>query len=110
MAWQHEQTLTAPRMVAAGPLVATVDFWLNLPFERQFVYMGSDSAVRAGVRALAWMGASAIKVWYIQVPDSLQATMRHRIMVAGEEARRVGLPMIVHATELARAKEALAAG
>jgi imidazolonepropionase-like amidohydrolase len=72
--------------------------------------MGSDSAVRRGVRALAWMGASAIKVWYIQVPDSLQPTMRHRIVVAGEEARRVGLPLIVHATELARAKEALAAG
>jgi imidazolonepropionase-like amidohydrolase len=36
--------------------------------------------------------------------------MRHRIMVAGEEARRVGLPLIVHATQLARAKEALTAG
>lgn len=110
MARRHEGTLTAPRMVAAGPLLATIDFWLNLPFERQFVYMGSDSAVRAEVSALARMGASAIKVWYIQVPDSLQATMRHRLMVAGEEARRVGLPLIVHATELARAKEALAAG
>jgi imidazolonepropionase-like amidohydrolase len=110
MARRHEETLTAPRMRAAGPLLSTIDFWLNLPFERQFVFMGSDSAVRRGVRALAWMGASAIKVWYIQVPDSLQPTMRHRIMVAGEEARRVGLPLIVHATELARAKEALAAG
>jgi imidazolonepropionase-like amidohydrolase len=110
MARRHEETLTAPRMVAAGPLLATINFWLNLPFERQFVVMGSDSAVREGVRALAWMGASAIKVWYIQVPDSLQATMRHRIMVAGEETRRLGLPLIVHATELARAKEALAAG
>jgi imidazolonepropionase-like amidohydrolase len=66
--------------------------------------------VRAGVRALARMGSSAIKVWYIQVPDSLQATMRHRLMVAGEEAHQVGLPMIVHATQLARAKDALAAG
>jgi imidazolonepropionase-like amidohydrolase len=110
MARGHEQTLTAPRMVAAGPLLTTIDFWLNLPFERQFVFMSSDSAVRSGVSALARMGASAIKVWYIQVPDSLQATMRHRLTVAGEEARRVGLPLIVHATELARAKEALAAG
>jgi imidazolonepropionase-like amidohydrolase len=110
MARRHEENLNVPRMLAAGPLLSTIDFWLNLPFERQFVFMGSDSAVRGGVRALAWMGASAIKVWYIQVPDSLQATMRHRIMVAGEEARRVGLPLIVHATQLARAKEALAAG
>jgi imidazolonepropionase-like amidohydrolase len=110
MARRHEETLTAPRMRAAGPLLSTIDFWVNLPFEHQFVFMGSDSAVRRGVRALAWMGASAIKVWYIQVPDSVQPTMRHRIMVAGEEARLVGLPLIVHATELARAKEALNAG
>ncbi len=110
MARRHEDMTTAPRMRAAGPLMSTIDFWLNLPFERQFVYMGSDSAVRAGVRALARMGASAIKVWYIQVPDSVQGTMQHRLTVVGEEARRVGLPMIVHATELARAKEALAAG
>jgi imidazolonepropionase-like amidohydrolase len=110
MARRHEETLTAPRMRAAGPLLSTIDFWVNLPFERQFVFMGSDSAVRRGVRALAWLGASAIKVWYIQVPDSVQPTMQHRIMVAGEEARRVGLPLIVHATELARAKEALRAG
>jgi len=110
MARRHEETLTAPRMLAAGPLLSTIDFWLNLPFERQFVFMGSDSAVRTGVRALARMGASAIKVWYIQVPDSLQVTMRHRLMVAGEETRRVGLSLIVHATQLARAKDALAAG
>ncbi len=110
MARRHEETTTAPRMRAAGPLMSTIDFWLNLPFARQFVFMGSDSAARTGVRALARMGASAIKVWYIQVPDSLQATMQHRLVVVGEEARRVGLPMIVHATELARAKEALAAG
>ncbi len=110
MARQHEATPAAPRMVAAGPLLSTIDFWLNLPFARQFVYMRTDSAVRAGVDALARMGASAIKVWYIQVPDTVQQTMRHRLTVAGEEARRVGLPLIVHATELARAKEALEAG
>src|SRR5580698_340284 len=110
MARQHEESLMAPRMRAAGPLMSTIDFWLNLPFERQFVFMGSDSAVRTGVRALARMGASAIKIWYIQVPDSVQPVMRHRIMIAGEEARHAGLPMIVHATQLARAKEALLAG
>ena len=99
MARRHEETTTAPRMRAAGPLMSTIDFWLNLPFARQFVFMGSDSAARTGVRALARMGASAIKVWYIQVPDSLQATMQHRLVVVGEEARRVGLPMIVHATD-----------
>ena len=110
MARRHEDLTTAPRVRAAGPLMSTIDFWLNLPFERQFVFMSSDSATRIGVRALTRMGSSAIKVWYIQVPDSVQPTMRHRLTIVGEEARRVGLPMIVHATELARAKEALEAG
>lgn len=107
---RSENDLAAPRMSAAGPLLSTIDFWLNLPAERQFVFMGSDSAVVAAVRANARLGAAAIKVWYIQVPDSVQPVMRERIMLAGREAKRVGLPLIVHATELARAKEALAAG
>ena len=42
---------TAPRIAAAGPLLATIDHWLNLPGERQFIYMASDSVVRDAVRA-----------------------------------------------------------
>jgi imidazolonepropionase-like amidohydrolase len=36
--------------------------------------------------------------------------MRARLELAGEEARRAALPFIVHATQLARAKEAIRAG
>ncbi len=36
--------------------------------------------------------------------------MRARLMVAGEEAKRAGLPLLVHATQLANAKDALHAG
>ena len=110
MAARHERALDAPRMAAAGPLLTTYDPWLNTAVERQFIYMGSDSVVRAGVRALARDGAKAIKVWYIAVPDSQKAVMRARLMVAGEETRKAGLPLIVHATELAGAKDALHAG
>jgi len=110
MAARHERALDAPRMAAAGPLLTTYDPWLNTPVERQFIYMGSDSVIRAAVRALARDGASAIKVWYLSVPDSLKAAMRARLMLAGEEARSAGLPLIVHATELAAAKDALRAG
>ena len=110
LAREHERDLAAPRMAAAGPLLSTRDAWVNTAIERQFVYMSSDSVVRAAVRALKRDGASAVKVWYLMVPDSLRDVMRERLMLAGAEAKKAGLPLIVHATELALAKDALRAG
>lgn len=106
----NERALDAPRVVAAGPLLATVDHWVNTPTMRQFVHMASDSATRRAVRENAYFGSRAIKVWYLQRADSLRPVMRGRLELAGEEARRAKLPFIVHATELARAKEAIRAG
>jgi imidazolonepropionase-like amidohydrolase len=76
----------------------------------QFVYMSSDSAVRAAVDQHRAAGAEAIKVWYIQVPDSLHPHAKAMLMAAGDETRKVGLRLIVHATELPNAKDALEAG
>ncbi len=106
----NERALNAPRVVAAGPLLATVDHWLNTPTMRQFIHMASDSATRRGVRENAYFGSRAIKVWYLQRPDSLRPAMRAQLELAGAEARRAGLPLIVHATQLERAKEAIRAG
>lgn len=106
----NERALDAPRVVAAGPLLATIDHWLNTPTMRQFVHMASDSATRRAVRENAYFGSRAIKVWYLQRNDSLRPVMRARLELAGEEARRANLPLIVHATQLARAKEAIRAG
>ena len=100
----------APRVVAAGPLLSTIDHWVNLPTMRQFLFMRDDSLVRATVRAQAATGAEAIKVWYLNLPDSARARMRPLLDLAGAEAARAGLPLIVHATELRTAKEALGAG
>ncbi len=100
----------APRVVAAGPLLSTIDHWVNLPAERQFVFMRDDSLVRAGVREMAAAGAEAVKVWYIDLPDSARARKRPLLELAGAEAARARLPLLVHATELRTAKEALAAG
>jgi imidazolonepropionase-like amidohydrolase len=111
MARAHERALDAPRMAAAGPLLTSYyPPQLNTDVEREFVFMKDDSTVRSTVRALVRDGASAIKVWYLQVPDSLQGAMRDHLMAAGAEAQRLGVPLIVHATQLARAKEALRAG
>jgi imidazolonepropionase-like amidohydrolase len=110
LARASERSLTSPHMAAAGPLLSTIDHWVNTAAERQFIFMSNDSIVRAGVRANARGGAAAIKVWYIQLPDSLRAHARAMLMAAGQEARAVKLPLIVHATELAGAKDALNAG
>ena len=105
------ESASAPRVVAAGPLLSTIDFWLNLPDQRQFIYMSDEATVRQAVRGHKDWGAAAIKVWYImppQPPDT--ARVSALVHAAGDEARRVGLPLIVHATGLWEAKDALRAG
>jgi imidazolonepropionase-like amidohydrolase len=100
----------APRLKAAGPLLSTIDFWLNLPAERQFLYLKDPEAARAGVRYLAARGASAAKVWYIVTPELSVEASAPAVMAAGEEAARLHLPLIVHATGLDEAKQAMRAG
>jgi len=102
---------TAPRVMAAGSLLSTIDHWLNLPDQRQFIYMSDEATVRRAVQAHKAWGAAAIKVWYImppQPPDT--ARVSALVHAAGDEARKVGLPLIVHATGLWEAKDALRAG
>ena len=99
----------APRVRAAGPLLSTWDFWLNLPAERQFVYLAGPETAQEGVRYLSARGAHAAKVWYIAA-DRPAEEMAAAVESAGAEARRRGLPLIVHATRLELAKTALGVG
>jgi imidazolonepropionase-like amidohydrolase len=106
-----ERSTDAPHVAAAGPLLSTRDHWVNLPAERQFVHTASDSATRAGARMVAAWRSDAVKVWYLvsaSSPDTV--AQKGRLRVAAEEARRAGIPLIVHATELWAAKDALRAG
>lgn len=108
-----EERPSAVRVGAAGALLSTVDFWLNLPDRLQFVHMASDSVVRRTVRSHAASGSSAIKVWYI-VPGAWSSADSVRfselVHLAGTEADSAGLPLIVHATGLWEAKDAIRAG
>lgn len=100
----------APHVVAAGPLLSTLDHWVNLPGERQFIHLKSPESARDGVRYLAAQGAKAIKIWFLvneQIPLPATGLM---VIEAGEEARKAGLPLIVHATGLPEAKAAVRAG
>jgi imidazolonepropionase-like amidohydrolase len=108
-AWSEAST-EVPHVSAAGPLLSTIDHWLNLPAERQFMVLTDEAAARAGVRYLAERGSAAVKVWYIVDKDLPVEKSAAAVHAAGEEARAHKLPLIVHATGLDEAKESLRAG
>ena len=110
MARAAETNSEAPHVSAAGPLLTTYDFWLNLPGERQFIFLKDSTAAVEGVRYLKSIGADAVKVWFIVRPGSDFDAMARTVMVAGAEAAKQRLPLIVHATGLKEAKVALRAG
>ncbi|HEX4960264.1 MAG TPA: amidohydrolase family protein [Thermoanaerobaculia bacterium] len=108
-AWSEAST-GVPHVAAAGPLLSTIDHWLNLPAERQFMVLTDEAAARTGVRYLADRGANAVKVWYIVDDKHSVEQSAAAVRAAGEEAKAHNLPLIVHATGLDEAKEALRAG
>jgi imidazolonepropionase-like amidohydrolase len=110
MAHRERDDTRAPRVAAAGPLLSTLDHWLNLPAERQFILLKDAESARNGVAYLKSIGAEAVKVWYIVRPELPVEASAPAVLAAGEEARKAGLPLIVHATGLAEAKVALQAG
>jgi imidazolonepropionase-like amidohydrolase len=107
---QAERGTDAPHVSAAGPLLSTVDHWLNVPAERQFIVLKDSTSARDGVHYLQSIGADAVKVWFIVRPQDDFAANERAVLAAGAEARRADLPLIVHATGLKEAKVALRAG
>jgi imidazolonepropionase-like amidohydrolase len=105
-----ENNTLAPHVSAAGPLLSTLDFWLNLPAERQFIHLADEAAGREGVDYLAAHGTDAVKVWFINLPDRDFDQMAASVKAAGDAAAEEGIPLIVHATGLAEAKASLRAG
>ena len=100
----------APHVAAAGPLLSTLDFWLNLPAERQFIYLGTEKDAQTGVGYLADHGTDAVKVWFIPVAERNFDEMAAAVKAAGEAAHARKVPLIVHATGLKEAIAALQAG
>jgi imidazolonepropionase-like amidohydrolase len=98
------------RVEASGPLLSTIDFWLNLDDQKQFIFMADSTAVREGVRQNAELGASAIKIWYIMPPSIDTARVRALVRLAAAETASRDLPLVIHATSLWEAKDAIRAG
>src|SRR5438105_12597505 len=107
---RFENNTQVPHVVAAGPLLSTLDHWLNLAAERQFIVLKDEESARSGVRYLAAQGSKAVKVWFIVNKDLPVEKSAPAVMAAGDEARKHNLPLVVHATGLAEAKAALRAG
>jgi imidazolonepropionase-like amidohydrolase len=108
-AWAEPRSDVA-RVAAAGPLLSTLDHWLNLPGERQFLYLADADAARRGVDYLAASGANAVKVWFIPTRERAVPALEPLVTAAGEATAAKKLPLIVHATGLDEAKAALRAG
>ena len=109
--YRFDNDSSMPRIVAAGPLLSTLDHWLNLPAERQFIHLHDEASARDGVSYLAAEGSKAVKVWYIvRAADLPVEKSAPAVTTAGAEAHKHNLPLIVHATGLVEAKASLRAG
>jgi imidazolonepropionase-like amidohydrolase len=109
---RYEDDPNGAHVRAAGPLVTHASVpALQVDDEHYtFLPMGTDEEALASVDAVARMGSTALKVWYLRVPPDGQVAMDARLMKIGEAARAAGLDLIVHATGLREAKAALRAG
>jgi imidazolonepropionase-like amidohydrolase len=108
---RFETNTQLPHVLAAGPLLSTLDHWLNLPAERQFMVLKDADSAKTGVHYLASHGSKAVKVWFIvRPPDLTVEKLEPAVVAAGQEAHAAHLPLIVHATGLAEAKASLRAG
>ena len=107
---RFETDTQVPHVVAAGPLLSTLDHWLNLAAERQFIAIKDAESAINGVRYLAAQHSKAVKVWYIVSPSLPVEGSIPAVNAAGAEARKNKIPLIVHATGLIEAKASLRAG
>jgi imidazolonepropionase-like amidohydrolase len=104
------RTALAPRVAVAGPLVSTVARpQLDLG-DPPIVKVDSPADARALVAREAARKPDFIKIWFIQRPGDDPVAGRALLDAVVDEARRSGLRVAVHATELAGARLAVESG
>lgn len=106
-----EDSPLAPHVAATGPLITP---WkpevTDLDDQHQFVIPADAADAARLVRDHAALGSDAIKVWFVQAGPNALEEFTPLVHATAEAAREAGLPMVVHATELATARVALEAG
>jgi imidazolonepropionase-like amidohydrolase len=103
-----ENNLNAPHVAAAGPLMTHVpDQYLalvNTPGQKQLMNLSSPDFGRQTVRQNTSLGSTGIKIWQINLNDS---EFMESLNAVADEVAIQGNKLIVHATSLDQAKEAL---
>ena len=105
-----QRTKAAPRVVVAGPLISTID---DPPLDLgdpPIIKITSADEARALVRRELARKPDYIKVWFIYRFAGDLGAQEAIVKATGDEAHAAGVPLAVHATQLATAKAALRAG
>ncbi len=106
-----ENNLNAPHVAASGPLIsgypeARLAFF-NTSSEKQMLYLSSPETGRAAVQRHSSLGSTGIKVWGMLLDDP---AFMESVRALADETKKQGNQLIVHATSLDQAKEALRLG
>lgn len=106
-----ENNLNAPHVAAAGPLLSPVPdealALANTPDQKQLINLSSSEFGRQTVKHHTSLGATGIKIWQINLSDP---NFMESLNAVAEEIDKQGNTLIVHATNLDQAKEALRLG
>ncbi len=95
--------------IGAAPVRLRIAPQRTLAVGEAALLTSADAGV-AGVRKLKAMGAAAVKVWLLAPPDREWPEIRARFAAVAAESRVQGLPLIVHATSLREAHNAVREG
>lgn len=100
----------APRVVAAGPLISSVERPKLDLGDPPIVKISTPEAARELVRKLAAEKADYIKVWFVVDGEGAVERFRPVLHATAEEARAQGIRLAVHATELEAARASVEEG
>lgn len=106
-----ENDLNAPHVAASGPLLTPfpqdrLDMF-NVPPARQMLALNSENFGKTYVQRASGMGSTGIKIWSLNLTDTV---FMKSLKAVAEEVSIQGNQLIVHATNLDQAKEALRLG
>ncbi len=106
-----ENNRNAPHVAAAGPLLTPVPDEnladINTPSQKQLLNLKSPEFGREAVRQNTSLGSKGIKIWGLALED---AAFMERLRAVADEVEKQHNTLIVHATDLDQAKEALRLG
>jgi imidazolonepropionase-like amidohydrolase len=105
------QTMLAPRVMAAGPLISSVDRTILDPYnDPPIVKIETVEAARALIDREIAAHTDFVKFWWIVTPQHPAIAFQPVARAAIEYAHQKGARVIIHATELETARLAVESG